>query len=627
MSELGDTPSSMQLTPEPQGLPDTEAMAVDSEFQAQVAAQKQENFKSMGDEGEHGEHGEHGERQTSETLESMSAKLPAGSCFHAWESSPVNASPAECTPSRTECRVQIQGLLGVHRPSTQGVAADIEATDRTLVHDMNTDVAPTGRSLAQDMDAENAAIKAEQQPTLLQKALAAMTKKKAPKQLTHGDILLVLDVHDLTKTLRIDSKVLRHQLPLDSHILRLVEAAGGADNTSINGVSVLAVLENSATAGVPTLHIQALNVPAPAFAFLSPGTSSKTDDIEMKVEEGSGEDGDAATIPAGLPEHGIDWTKAHDSLVRIIMFLSNISAQKCGLPLDAETALHTLESVVTLASHYNCLQVVRSAFMSIASTWISGRSLYPAIANHPHDWLLLAIELRSQLVYNEALVHMVGLYPNGKLTSLPDELRSLIATESLGLHYQRQEIDQQLFMTTLGKTSRQSDAAKIIAGDTRIKPVSQHWHPVLWNLVNLWRDYISEHLAHIKTGPWERAEATPTCGHSDNIHDAAVPECLTVAGFYRTLHRGGDAYMAVEDVIASWKGPKDRGFEAEVRTHSKMLKARAAELVGPLVRSSLQFERRGRLPYLTCVEVEAVPWTAEGEDEEDGEEEEGMDVS
>ena len=59
-----------------------------------------------------------------------------------------------------------------------------------------------------------------------------------------------------------------------------------------------------------------------------------------------------------------------------------------------------------------------------------------------------------------------------------------------------------------------------------------------------------------------------------------------------------------------------------MRTHLKILKARAADLVGPLVRSSLQFEGRGRLPYLTCVEVEGVPWTTEGEEEE----EEGMNV-
>ncbi|KAK1076402.1 hypothetical protein LTR33_008975 [Friedmanniomyces endolithicus] len=633
ISELSDAPSSMQLKPEPQAPPGTEVMAVQSNMDTQVAAQKQEDCEMKGDEGEHGEHGEygehgehgeHGERQTFETLESMSAKLPAGSYFHAEESSPVNASPAECTPSRTECTAQMEGLLEVHRTLAQEMAADIAATDRTLVQDMNTDVAATGRSFAQDMDAENAAIKAEEQPTLLQKALEATAKKKAPKQLTQGDILLILDERDLRKTLRTDSKVLRHQLPMDSHLIRFIEAASGMDNTSISGVRVLAVLENSAVVNVPTLHIQALDVLAPAVAFDSPSTSPKTDDIEMKVEEGSGEDGDAARTPTVPLEHVIDWAKAHDSLVRIIMFMPNISAQKCGLPLDAETALLPLEGIVALASHYSCLQVVRSAFMSIASKWISGRSLYPAIASNPYDWLALAVDLQSQPVYNEAFVHMVGFYPNGKLTGIPDQLRNLIATESLALHYKRQEIDQQLLMTTLGKTSRQGDAGKLVAGDTRIKPVRQHSYPILWTLVNLWRDYITEHLAHLKAGSCERAEATPTCKHgdNDNVNDAAVPECLTVAGFYRTLHSGGDGYMAVEDVVASWKGAKDRGFEAELRTHLKILKARAAELVGPLVRSSLQFEGRGRLPYLTCVEVEGVPWTTEGEEEE----EEGMNV-
>ncbi|KAK0836679.1 clathrin associated protein complex medium subunit [Friedmanniomyces endolithicus] len=562
MSELRDTASSMQLTLEPQVPPDTELMAVDSDVHTQVGVQKQEGLESTGNEGDEGDEGERGGRRILEMLVkdevvandlSMLMDPSAGSYLHAQESSPVDPSPAECTPSRTECRVQMESVLEVHRPSIQEVAADIEATDRTLVHDMNTDVAATGRSLAQDMDAENAAIKAKKQPTLLQKALAAMTKKKAPKQLTHGDILLVLDVHDLRKTLRIDSKALRHQLPIDSRLIRLIEAAGGTQNTPISGVRVLAVLEHSAVANVPTLHIQALDVSAPAVASVTPSASPTTDDIEMKLEEGSGDDGDVVRTPAVPLEHVIDWAKAHDSLIRIIIFLPNISAQKCGLPLDAETALLPLESIVALASHYSCLQVVRSAFMSIASTWISGRSLYPAIANHPHDWLALAVELQSQLVYNEAFVHMVGLYPNGKLSGIPDELRSLIAAESLALHYKRQEIDQQLLMTTLGTTSRQrqGDAGNLTAGDTRIKPVSQHSYPILWTLVNLWRDYIAEHLAHLKAGSWEHAEATPTCEHGDNnTNDAAIPECLTVAGFYRTLHSGGDGYMALEDVIA-----------------------------------------------------------------------------
>ena len=307
MSELRDTASSMQLTLEPQVPPDTELMAVDSDVHTQVGVQKQEGLESTGNEGDEGDEGERGGRRILEMLVkdevvandlSMLMDPSAGSYLHAQESSPVDPSPAECTPSRTECRVQMESVLEVHRPSIQEVAADIEATDRTLVHDMNTDVAATGRSLAQDMDAENAAIKAKKQPTLLQKALAAMTKKKAPKQLTHGDILLVLDVHDLRKTLRIDSKALRHQLPIDSRLIRLIEAAGGTQNTPISGVRVLAVLEHSAVANVPTLHIQALDVSAPAVASVTPSASPTTDDIEMKLEEGSGDDGDVVRTPA-----------------------------------------------------------------------------------------------------------------------------------------------------------------------------------------------------------------------------------------------------------------------------------------------------------------------------------------
>ncbi|TKA73474.1 hypothetical protein B0A55_05945 [Friedmanniomyces simplex] len=584
----------MQPTPEPQTSPATEGMAVDSDVDTQVEAQVQQIFNTMHD------------AETYETLEngaadgsgaSTSTDLLAECRVYAEEFPQASGSPAEYTQLRT----------------------DPVQTDHTSMQGMQE----TNRSLAQEMDAEGAAMEVEKQPTLLEKALLAMSKKKARKQLSQGDVMLLLDEYDLRKTVRLNSKSLRHQLPSDSHLLRLIMGATRVPGSSINGVGVLALLRYSAMAEFPTLQLQALDIAAPAVAYVRSDTSQTTDDAETNVK---GEPGEEDRQAAVVPESGIDWLKAYDSLIRIIVFLPNISAQRCRIQLKAEAALPILQGIVAITEYYDCLQLVRSAFMSIASEWISGRSLYPAIAANPHDWLILAVKLQSKLVYYEAFVHMAGLYPNVELRGLSHEVHSLIAAESLALHYKRQDVDQQLLMSTLGKTSRQGNG-ELIASDTVIKPVSQHSHPILWTLVNLWRDYITEHLAHIKAGSSDSAEVTPTCEHpsgrnNDDDDDAATPECLTVAGFYRTLHRGGDAYMAFEDVLASWKGAgaKEQRVEAELRTHVKMLKARGVDIVAPLVRSSLQLEGRGRLRYLSCGEVGGLPWV------EEGEEGEGMDV-
>ncbi|TKA42726.1 hypothetical protein B0A55_13768, partial [Friedmanniomyces simplex] len=401
ISELSEVPSSMQPTPEPQTSLTTEGRAVDSDVDTQVEAQVQQIFSTTDD----GETCETLENGTDERIVASTSTDLLAECRVCAEEFPrASPSPADCTQLRTD---PIQ-------------------TSRDVMQGMQE----TNRSLAQEMDAEGAAMEVEKQPILLEKALEAISKKKARKQLSLGDVMLVLDEHDLRKTVRLNSKSLRHQLPSDSHLLRLIMGATGVPGTSFNGVGVLAVLQYSAMAKFPTLQLQALDVAAPAVASVISDTSQTTDDAETNVK---GEPGEEDRQAAVVPESGIDWLKAYDSLIRIIVFIPNISAQRCSIQLKAEAALPILQGIVAIAEYYDCLQLVRSAFMSIASEWISGRSLYPAIAANPHDWLILAVKLQSKLV------HMAGLYPNVELRGLSHEVHSLIAAESLALHYKRQD--------------------------------------------------------------------------------------------------------------------------------------------------------------------------------------------
>ncbi|KAK5680763.1 hypothetical protein LTS10_006519 [Elasticomyces elasticus] len=461
------------------------------------------------------------------------------------------------------------------------------------------------RSLAQEVDAAHAAVDTVKQPTLLEKALEALSRKKAPKQLNQGNIMIVLDEHNLRKTVRIDSEVLRRQLLNDSPFVCLVEAAGGP-NTPAVGVSVIAVLEKTVLGQVPMLQLKPLNMLAPAAASITSGS----DENETKVKgEPKNEDEEVARQPTASLESSVDWVKAYDSLIRFIRSSGSITAKSCGLPPRAEAALHELEAVVKIAEFYDCSHVVRSAFMSIAMEWLQDRNnFHPAIAKSPSKWLVLAVKLQNTLVYNEAIVHVIGRFPNVDLSGMPHEVRETIEKESCALHYRRLDIHEQLLMSTIGRANSEANA-KLTAADDVVKPVSQ-LQPVYWTLVNLWRDYISEHLAYIKAG-YQNAEETPTCDHSSG-------ECLTPAGFYRTLHRGGDAYLAKDHVMESWKGDK-RGsnLALELRTGLKLLKVNAAEIVAPLVQSSLQYDGRDKLPYLTCVGVGEVPWAVEDDEGEE----------
>ncbi|KAK4961050.1 hypothetical protein LTR10_001539 [Elasticomyces elasticus] len=461
------------------------------------------------------------------------------------------------------------------------------------------------RSLAQEVDAADAAVDTVKQPTLLEKALEAMSKKKRSKQLNRGNIMIVLDEQNLRKTVRIDSGVLRGQLPNDSPFVCLTEAAG-SHNTSIGGVSVMAVLDKSVMGEVPMLRLKVLDVLAQAAASIASGS----DENETKVKgEPKNEDEEVARQATASLESSVDWVKAYDSPIRFIKSSGSITAKSCGLPPRAEAALPELEAVVTIAEFYDCSYVVRSAFMSIAMEWLQDRhNFHPAIAKSPSKWLVLAVKLQNTLVYNEAIVHVIGRFPNVDLNGVPHDVRETIEKESCALHYRRLDIHEQLLMSTIGRANSEANA-KLTAADDVVRPVSQ-LQPVYWTLVNLWRDYISEHLAYIKAG-YQDAGETPTCDHSGG-------ECLTPAGFYRTLHRGGDAYLAKDHVMESWKGDK-RGsnLALELRTGLKLLKVNAAEIVAPLVQSSLQYDGRDKLPYLTCVGVGEVPWAVEDDEGEE----------
>ncbi|KAK4899242.1 hypothetical protein LTR27_003474 [Elasticomyces elasticus] len=482
--------------------------------------------------------------------------------------------------------------------------------DTRQPHDTSMeDVQEPVRSLAQEADVVELANEIVKPPTLLEKALEAMSKKKGSKQVSQGNIMIVLDERNLRKTVRIDSEVLRRQLSNDSRFVRIAEVAS-APSTPVEGVSVLAVLEKEALGEMPVLRIKALNVPAPAAESVTSGS----DENETKVKgEPKNEEEEVVRQSTAPPEiRRVHWIKAYDSLIRLLKPSGSITARSCGLPARAEAALPELEAIVTIAEYYDCTPIIRSAFMSMASEWLTNRTLYPAIAKEPSAWLVLAVKLQSKLAYNEAIVHVIGLYPNVDIASFPDQVRETIDRESFGLHYKRLDIDQQLFMTTLGTDSHQA-RPKLVAGEAVTKPVTQHSHHVAWTLVNLWRDYITEHLSHIKVARSQQsAQETPTCLHTDG-------ECLTVAGLYRTLHHGGDTYMPLDHMTDNWKGPNPKGsvVTVELSTGLKSLKTKAAQIVAPLVQSTLHYEGRDKLPYLTCVEVKEVPWAVEDDENEE----------
>jgi len=103
-----------------------------------------------------------------------------------------------------------------------------------------------------------------------------------------------------------------------------------------------------------------------------------------------------------------------------------------------------------------------------------------------------------------------------------------------------------------------------------------------------------------------------------------------VAGFYQLVATGGDAYLALRDVLQELKRSSlvdlTSDKESFVKRSLGLLKNMAAELVKSLVRSTLQLPDKDGLEYLTCVLAgkEDLPWEVECDGDADCDEDEEM---
>jgi len=459
-------------------------------------------------------------------------------------------------------------------------------------------------------------------PTLLEQALAAVAEKsKSRGILGKGDMAIVLSKIDLTKTILLESTTLaRHIFAFGiNHHNHHDHAAQPSSPKVVQGIQYLFVLETNGTSDgsnhMPIIVPKAINTAAPPME-MTVVSDSADESQATRVKDEPTEDSDQHRLAdaAPHPQDMIDWARAYEVFFRIMLSKSSISVRQVRLPISATLALSVLEGVVAIAKTYDCTQAIGSAFKSLSSDWVSNRTLYPAVAATPVAWLALSIKLESELVYKEAFVHVVGQYSDvaANLDKFPDHVVASVASQAQELKIKRFQVDQQLLTTTL----RVEQAAKGKLGAVN-GPVSQVHAPIIYNTVNIWRDYVAEHISGLQANAEDRSNVPNTlfCEHPVSPGQSQ-PECLTVAGFYRVLLRADEAYLSADEVVESWNRKAFGDGFATIRANLQVLKAQAREIVAPLVRSSLQLadKEREALTYLTCVEAGKVPWAGDEDD-------------
>lgn len=294
------------------------------------------------------------------------------------------------------------------------------------------------------------------------------------------------------------------------------------------------------------------------------------------------------------------------------------------------------KSLLTLADQYDALAVVGPR-VDHHLLQFQGR-LWKQIAKFPVSYLRLGYLSRSKIIFQEALIHVVGQWPNGERsirTSFPEIVLDIIEDKVEELEETVSRIEGRLFRLNL-TTSR---------GD-RVNPQTSYLD---WLALSLFRQWLADN-----TSP--PPLATPSAPHptsfssrqdasgrlsrdgpggvaqsavSTVLSTAAVPRLAAIGRTYRTLGSAtATAYLDHDDCKRFLKLTPELYSRDNLRRFEKRiddLKGAARELVRPLMGTGLELELDrapdgavgppvGTTNYLTCIEVTGrdLPWDTEG---------------
>lgn len=441
--------------------------------------------------------------------------------------------------------------------------------------------------------------------SLLAEALALYSEKKSKSlQRESGDVFVILDGNDLSRSCRLQSEeAAKASSSFKNELKRL--SVLQKHPQGVKGIKYLFVLQAKNPGQMPLLcniDLGAARTDHENSIYTQQRESTEADTKAEKVEnkiklEPLADREERLSEQPDNKKGDVDWIAGYESFLHMI---SNLGHPDFGIShSDIGAALSQIEAIATIANHYQADELGSRIEGRLTTNFVimKGNELWNAIAKDAARWLVIAVQLRSSLLYSESFKHVAGCYPDWPWSisrkelekQVPSSVTIAIVTKSEQLHRLRTGIDFKLLCHTISIEGRRAAPN----GDK----------PTVGLVVSIFREWVAGHVESIRSGGTSLPLSESICSHEKG--------CDSTAGFYRMLKQGSGNYLSLQLLPNTWgKGCTWNQEEIkEIKNMLAVLKRNAAEMVAPLFENSLRGNDTS-LAYLTCIDVskEDIPW-------------------
>ncbi|KAH7173711.1 uncharacterized protein B0J16DRAFT_195898 [Fusarium flagelliforme] len=265
------------------------------------------------------------------------------------------------------------------------------------------------------------------------------------------------------------------------------------------------------------------------------------------------------------------------------------------------------KSLLNLADQYDALAVVGPRVDHHMLQFQS--RLWKQIAKYPISYLRLGYLARSRVIFQEALIHVVGQWPAGERSlraALPDIVLDIIEDKVDELEETVGRIEGRLFR--LGLTNSRGE---------RVGPSNNYLD---WLSISLFRQWLADNTSPQPPPDQRRRISSRDGGRSVAALPPVSPPLNSVGRAYRQLGSNNPAsFLGHDDCKRFLKLTPELYSRENLRRFEKRLdelKTMAREIVRPLMGSNLELDMgdTSRTPdsitYLTCTTVgnRDLPW-------------------